>query len=356
VPAASTPIVFTKAAFPTTTHLIDFEAALPEVRPTDPWAGKPIGIQILATTQDPQVAAGGGYWDLDNVRLAVTTERVIVPNGSFEAPATSFVDTRIEAWQKTPKPDFYNEEQNGPWTQVTGVFANTASGAADHIDNMDGNQALFLFNAPAAGIFLDFNSVDSFGNSNLFRARFEPGQAYRLAVGLIGGGGNMPEGATLQLGVYYLNSSNQPVTVASTNIPYSKAVFTSTTHFVDFSLDIPEVQPGDAWSGKYMGIQISSTTFNPQLAGGYWDVDHVRVNILPQTSGPFLNITRTGADLRLSWNSAVGFQYQLRASDDLQTWTNLDAPVPGTGSEISKTVSTNGKARVFYSLIATPVP
>src|SRR3982751_4686686 len=57
-----------------------------------------------------------------------------VPNGSFESPVTSFVDLRIDNWQKNPKPPGFpvTDEQ---WEQSIGLFKNTDPTAADHIDN-----------------------------------------------------------------------------------------------------------------------------------------------------------------------------------------------------------------------------
>lgn len=45
--------------------LADYSVNVPVVQATDAWAGKNIGISILAATGD-----GNGYWDMDNVRLA----------------------------------------------------------------------------------------------------------------------------------------------------------------------------------------------------------------------------------------------------------------------------------------------
>jgi hypothetical protein len=44
--------------------LADYSVNVPIVQPTDAWAGKNIGISILAATGD-----GNGYWDMDNARL-----------------------------------------------------------------------------------------------------------------------------------------------------------------------------------------------------------------------------------------------------------------------------------------------
>jgi hypothetical protein len=45
-------------------QVVDFSLTLPTVKPTDPWAGKNIGIAFRTA------GAAGKYWDLDHVRLA----------------------------------------------------------------------------------------------------------------------------------------------------------------------------------------------------------------------------------------------------------------------------------------------
>jgi hypothetical protein len=44
--------------------LVDYSVLVPIVQSTDAWAGKNIGISILAATGN-----GNGYWDMDNARL-----------------------------------------------------------------------------------------------------------------------------------------------------------------------------------------------------------------------------------------------------------------------------------------------
>ena len=64
------------------TQLQDFSVALPTVRAEDAWAGKTIGVAIRAAGK------AGGFWDLDNVRLAESMPVSIpIENASFEAPA-----------------------------------------------------------------------------------------------------------------------------------------------------------------------------------------------------------------------------------------------------------------------------
>ncbi len=74
VTVASTTITNTKTLFPTSTHLTDFQVSVPTVKASDTWAGQSIGIQLASTVGfDRQ----GGYWDLDNVRLAVVREPIL---------------------------------------------------------------------------------------------------------------------------------------------------------------------------------------------------------------------------------------------------------------------------------------
>jgi hypothetical protein len=55
-------------------HFIDVQLDIPQVKETDPWAGKNIGVQLISALTfpedlDPETGRAGGYWDLDNVRL-----------------------------------------------------------------------------------------------------------------------------------------------------------------------------------------------------------------------------------------------------------------------------------------------
>ena len=74
VQIASTQVTHSPAVFPDRNHFVDFHVEVPTVKATDPWAGEHIGIGILSTvTTNLQ----GGYWDLDNVRLAESSAPVL---------------------------------------------------------------------------------------------------------------------------------------------------------------------------------------------------------------------------------------------------------------------------------------
>src|ERR1051325_9356098 len=73
---------------------------------------------------------------------AKAAESIPIPNGSFESPSTTYASPFMDDWQKTAKPDWYDEGGGAfLWTQLTGEFTNPPPIAANHIDNMDGGQA-----------------------------------------------------------------------------------------------------------------------------------------------------------------------------------------------------------------------
>jgi hypothetical protein len=277
-----------------------------------------------------------------------------VPNASFETPVTTFVNTNIDFWEKVPKPAWYVESGGYTWSQLIGTFKNTAPGSPqdDHIDNCEGAQAIWMFVVPEVCLFQDYNSADWSHASPIhaFNAKFEVGHAYSLKVGVIGGGGGMLEGASIELSLYYRNGAQSRITVARTSVINTVETFPSSNHFVDFQVDVPVVKASDPWAGQYIGVQILSTV-SAELEGGYWDLDNVR---LTSTVTPALDCTQSGTDARISWVAGAGHQFQLQFSPDLQSWSNYDAPVSGAGAEVVKLLPTAGQPKGFYRLQITP--
>lgn len=278
-------------------------------------------------------------------RLPAAT--IAVPNASFESPPTSFVSIYVDSWQQTPQPDLGDES-----TWQTGVFSNSPP----PIDNCDGNQAAFLLvdTNHEVALFQDYDSTD-YANptpTHAFNATFEAGKSYTLTVGVIGGGGGMNEGATLDLSLYYRDALSNIVTVAATNIAYTASLFPSHTHLVDFQALVPTIRASDPWSGRHIGIQLLA---EPDPQGGYWDVDNVR---LSSTVAPLLlSPVRTNGGFAFTLESEPGLRFEMLASTNialpLSNWTSL-----GTLTNVSGTMpfldSATNFNRRFYRALQLP--
>lgn len=276
-----------------------------------------------------------------------------VPNASFESPPTLSVDLQINSWQKTPKPEWWDEAQYGAWDQLVGAFANVAPGDPRHIENCDGNQAIWVFANPGAGLFQDYDSVSGSNGvpSHAFEAQYEPGKSYRLTVGvLVGTAYPMAEGSTLELSLYYRDAASNRVTVAATTATNTPNVFSNAMRLIDFQVDVPQVQPGDAWAGQHIGVAILSTA-DPLQPGGYWDVDNVRLaaNVAPALLQPVLTNGHFGFQIE----GEVGMSVEILASSDLSlplsSWTNLGALTNDTGSAWFSNPATNQALRFFQA-------
>jgi len=252
-----------------------------------------------------------------------------VPNGSFETPATTNVDIRIDSWQVNPQSPFFDPNQFGgqPWVTLMGRFANTDPGNFDHIDNLDGTQAAYIFTFPGAGFFQDFSSIDWTGNPNhAFNPSYEVGHAYHLTTAFTSSS-NQPltNGASIEMSLYYRDVSNQVVIVAATNIVFDSKIFANLAHLIDFTLDVPTVRATNAWAGRNIGIQFISTTFDPNLVTGVWDVDNVRLtSTIPIPNGSFETPPTTNIDIRIdSWADNPQSPFFDPSQFGGQPWTTL---------------------------------
>jgi len=355
VTVAATIITNSATLFPTNTHLVDFQVHVPTVQPGDAWAGQNIGVQIASTVG---FDIPGGYWDLDNVRLV---EEIDVPNFSFESPVVPPVNPYaipdLDAWEKSAQPAWYDPSQNydTPWADLMGTFYNVPF-PGEFIDNCDGIQAAFLFALPDVAIFQDYNSVDDTSTTpnHALNAKFTVGKAYSLTVGLIGGGGGMKAGVTLQLSLYYRDASSNMVTVAATIVTNSATLFPTNTHLVDFQVRVPNVNATDPWAGQNIGIQLLSTANFGNL-GGYWDVDNVRLSevVAPSLQHPVL----AGGQFNLTLQSDPGTRFEILGAADvslpLSNWTSLASLTNVTGS-IPFSDPATGFGKRFYSARQLP--
>jgi hypothetical protein len=188
-------------------------------------------------------------------------------------------------------------------------------------------------------------------------ATFNAGKAYTLTVGLIGGGGGMAEGSTLQLSLYYRDASNNMITVAETTVTNTADNFPTNTHLVDFQVQVPGVTASDAWAGRNIGIQLLATPDfdDPAQWGGYWDAGNV---VLVETTA--LNLAspaKTGGPMQLTVQSEPGVVCQILATGNLtqpvSNWTSLATLTNLTGS-LPFVDSTAGAGPRFYTAQQLP--
>jgi hypothetical protein len=183
---------------------------------------------------------------------------ITVPNYSFENPVTPFATPSIDVWQSS----------FGYASQTAGVFVNTGTDAADHITNLDQNQAAFMFQV--TGLSLSQTLSDT----------FQAGSTYQLTVGIQGGGG-MPLNAPMALELYYLDGGGNPVPVATSTVLNTNPAGNNITFLPDRQLLMANpVLPGDPEVGKNIGVALVQT----QTAAGqyYWDLDNVRLATVPE--------------------------------------------------------------------------
>ncbi|MGH7969552.1 MAG: hypothetical protein ACREIC_12575 [Limisphaerales bacterium] len=282
-----------------------------------------------------------------------------IPNASFESPVvppvSPYAGPDVDSWQKTAQPAWYDPSQNAdtPWAYLMGTFYNVPF-PGQFIDNCDGNQAAFLFALPEAGLFQDYDSVAGTNTtpSHDFNAQFNVGSTYELTVAGLGGGGGMKAGATLDLVVYYRNTTGDMVPVASTSITNSTDLFPTNTQFVDFHLQTPVVQASDPWAGQHVGIELLSTV-SFELAGGYWDLDNVRLTETAVTGLTLKPGAVSNGQFQLTVLSPPGTAFEIQASTAFpmgtNAWISLGTYTNVTGvSTFSE--STTGFNQRFYRL------
>ena len=172
--------------------------------------------------------------------------------------------------------------------------------------------------------------------THAFNATYEVGRSYQLKVGLLvggmGSGGGILPGATLDMILYYRDANSNRVTVAALTITNSFSVFSNSTHLLDFSVNVPTVRSNDPWAGKHVGILLHSTV-TPELEGGYWDLDNVR---LSSTLAPtFVNPIHTNGQFQFTIQSEPGLSFEMFATTNLtsppQDWTSLSIVTNVTG-------------------------
>ena len=205
-----------------------------------------------------------------------TAGTIAVPNASFESPtvpdALPYATPDMASWHKTPLPAWWTYGA-GAWNEAAGTFLNVP---AQPIDNVDGNQAAFLFGTPDMGIYQDLT------------ATFRVGESYHLALGVEGGGYGMPVGSPVTIILYHGPYDDDD---ASNYVGSATYLNTNTSgvlsHLHDVQLDIPTVTAGDAWAGQTIGVQILATADFGNM-GGYWVLDNVQLTAAPEPASAAL--------------------------------------------------------------------
>jgi hypothetical protein len=340
---AATNIVFDTSVFTNLNYFLDFTVEVPTVNAANAWAGKNVGIQFISTTFDPNLITG--VWDVDNVRL---TSTIVVPNGSFETPPTTNVDVRIDSWEDNPQSPFFDPAQFGgePWGTLMGRFANTDPGALDHLNNIDGTQAAFIFTFPGAGFFQDYDSIDWSNTvpTHAFNVSLDPGKSYTLTAALTSSTDEpLTNGASIEMALYYGDGPSNMVVLASNNVVFDTTVFTNLDYFLDFQATIPAVRASDPWAGKPLGIMFISTTFDPNLITGVWDVDNVRLT--ETVANAWGSPTLTNSQVSFTLRSEPGLAFEILGATSLTAppsgWTSIGAFTNVTGSFVFSDSTTN---------------
>jgi hypothetical protein len=241
----------------------------------------------------------------------IQAQPIPVPNGQFSLPYTTYAFPVIASWEIQPPNDNFG----------MGVFTNNpVYGPSEYIVNDVGGQAAYMFADPGFTFFQDAQSVDLFGDPSAFNATFDVGKAYQLITGITGSGVEpLTPGVTLQMSLYYRDSLNNMVTVASTNVVYDPDIFTP-TNFVACELDTAIVQSTDAWAGQNIGIQFLSLATEDD-EGGTWDLNNVQLFGTPYLDSPGWTNNQFTATLR----APPGMRFQILSTSDLtqpvQNWS-----------------------------------
>lgn len=195
-------------------------------------------------------------------------DSIPIPNHSFETPV---IDPNTNPFLAVPFTASWTEDDNDPCSLNTGTFFNTPPGSDNHLFNVDGNQLAFL------------GSMDGNALWQCLPATYQQDKNYRLTVGVcISAAFPPPEGTPLILALHYLSDPNLALNylsdpnIAYVNVP---APPPSSRTIEDFSVNLPAVLPSDPWADKNIGIAIRATG----AAGGFWDLDNVRLTEYPLT-------------------------------------------------------------------------
>ena len=198
---------------------------------------------------------------------------VDISNASFESPvirAAPYATSSIMDWQRAAVPAWWTAEgySQQQWLETAGVFYNVPG--PTQIENVDGEQAAFMFATPGVELYQDLD------------ATFEIGQSYDLTIGFQGGGLGMMLGVPIEISLYYRDPDSNQVTIGATEaLNQTDESLPHIRRLTDWQLEIPTVSVSDPWAGENIGVRILSTV-GFEDAGGFWRVDNVRLTAIPE--------------------------------------------------------------------------
>jgi|FrelakmetLWP11LW_1041352.scaffolds.fasta_scaffold24252_2 hypothetical protein len=193
--------------------------------------------------------------------VSVYARPIPVANHSFETPTVEpgefALVTVVPYWIEQDldtDPEFFGRN--------TGIFLNTAPGSNDYIVNADGDQLAFLGGMQGNALLQDLT------------ATYQIGRKYRLTLGVcVSISPYAPKPVDpLIVAIYYVD---QGIRTDIKTLAIDPTPLTA-TELVNFSITLPPVQPSDVWAGKHIGIAIRGSG----MAGGFWDLDNVRLTEL----------------------------------------------------------------------------
>ena len=156
--------------------------------------------------------------------------------------------------------------------------------------------------------------------------------------------------------MYYLDTDSNRVTVASTNITHSTEAFPTTTHYIDYTVHVPTVQNEDPWAGRPIGIQFASIVEPDLVAGGYWDLDNVRLSA-SQAGAASLVPGWSDGKFALTLVGEVGAVYEILSSSNvtapLVEWDSRATLTNAMGTLTFMDAETDGTSR-FYQARQVP--
>ena len=145
------------------------------------------------------------------------------------------------------------------------------------------------------------------------------------------------------------------VPVAATTVTYNTNVFTNITHLLDFQAMVPEVRASDSAIGQNIGIQFQSTVA-PNLIGGVWDLDNVRLTEVVATK---LNDPgRTNGQFNFTLRSEPGLAFEILTATNVNqsaaNWSSLGALTNFSGSLLITDPAATLSRRFYRARLLAP--